>query len=202
MLPRRLLLAVLLAGFSTIVWANPVDPDISIDAGSDSPPINVGSTFSTNGNGGGVADFENDSGFTISALQFQTTVASFSPSLFNCQSGFFLDCTFTFNSDTDLLTIDFFGVNPADPLAETPCDTEFGEQEGIPTVQTGCAGVGHFVIDLNNGNVPGANGVGGWAANSSFTVSEVVTPEPSVGVLLGAGMLLIGGFARRRAPRA
>ena len=204
---HRLLVAGFVAGLSMAAWATPIDPRISIDDGGLSPAIDVGNTFITV-NGGGVFDYLNNTGQFITTLGFQTTVNTgiedFN-SVFSCASGFFLNCSFDYNGDTGLLKILFSGVNPEDHESEPECDSEAGEQEGIPSIQEGCTNVGHFRINLNDLE----SETGSWDTVSSngqlqFEVQQInntVLPEPSTLVLFGMSLLLIAGIARRRQSR-
>lgn len=139
---------------------------------------------------------------------------------------FFLNCGFTYVSSTGSLTIRFFGINSPDNDEDGGYDTESGEQEGIPTFNPGCLPtpdapgcnqVGHFAFVFNNGFLTsGADLVNGWVAGTTSTAnpttllfrgqpvfdapgfSTTASPEPSSILLLGGGMFLLAGLARRR----
>lgn len=202
MFKQLIFVTTILAAVSGVAGADPIDPDIAIDDGCCSTGIFVGASFGPTANGGGLFDFENDLGSTITELVLTTTLDP--NSIVHCNSGFFLFCGVSFNGDT--LTLDFHGVNPPDARNEPRCDTEFGEHEGIPIVQAGCVSTngspipGHFIFNLNNGNVPTGD-KGGWT--DDFTVTRIVlaTPEPSAILLLATGVLLAGGIARRQRRR-
>lgn len=215
-----LLFCSLLVGLSGAAWGNTVDPFIGLDdpgcpEGGICPNI---TTFSSDTNGGGTSFFENLTGSTITALQFQAEVKSFDPTNFSCDSVYFLNCNFSAieNANGDLLTINFFGVNAPD--IETGCDTEFKEFEGIPVYDAACvdSGInqGVIAITLNNQPAPGQYdltplGTGGWNAfipngqsKVSFTTTLVSTPEPSTAIPLGVGLLLLTVVGRWRIRRA
>lgn len=213
MVRRLLLFSSLLVGLSGAAWSDTVDPFIGLDDPTPpGPPINVGTEFSSNGNGGGTFLFTNDTGSIITALEFQAEVSSFNSDSFSCNSVFFLNCSFkpTENANGVLLTIDFFGVNPPPPN-ELPegCDSERNEFEGIPIFDPACSNQGVIAITLNNpleGSpyVLDSGGFGGWndfaptgQTNVTFTTTLVSTPEPSTTILLGTGVVLIVGTRRR-----
>jgi hypothetical protein len=212
---RLLLFCGLLVCVSVAAWSNPVDPFIGLDdPDSTAPPgITVGTGFSSNGDGGGTFFYTNQTGLTITALQFQAEVTSFNSDTFSCNSVFFLNCTFTptENANGVLLTIDFSGVNTPD-IEKAGCDSEAGEFEGIPIFDSACSNQGVIAITLNNpiegGYVLDPEGSGGWKAfapdgkSVDFMTTAVATPEPSTTILLGMGLALIAGIGRRlwRAP--
>lgn len=210
---KRLLLALLLAGFSTMVNAQ----DFSLDVGSSSDPFGFGVPIFTTA-GGGSFSFENDFPFTLTKLTFDTTIQAgldetegFGPDYFNnaqskglCSTGgFFLTCQDIYTDATGALAILFSGTNPADPLEEpSPCDPETNEHEGIPST-VGCSSpTGHFIINLNTVTDSGVN----WdtvtgGAGTSFTVEEIngmAVPEPAPVSMIALGLLAIGGLARRK----
>lgn len=211
---RLLFFCGLLVGLSAPVWSNTVDPFIGLDdPACPEGEICVGTQFSSNGSGGGTFFYTNETGATITALEFQAEVTSFNSDSFSCNSVFFLHCSFTpttLENNDVLLTIDFFGVNPAD--IETGCDSEAGEFEGIPIFNGACSNQGVIAITLND-LVDGQynldpQGPGGWLAfapdgkSVDFTTTSVLTPEPSTAVPLGLGLLLlIAGIGRRRPRR-
>jgi hypothetical protein len=206
-----------LAGWSAVAFADiaPLpDPEIAIDIGSQSDPINVNTQFQTV-NGGGTFGYFNPTNGFITELAFQVQV---NPGTFNCSNpgGYFLNCSAIYDTDNGLLTITFFGTNPQEP-GEPPEETEQGEGEGIPPLLAGCAPpnqdlpgcnqVGHFTISLNDPNLT----TGSWNlvnpnpdAPLQFTTTSVeangvdVTPEPSTMLPLAGACLLIAIFARRR----
>src|SRR5579871_106122 len=223
MLTKRLLCTCLLSVGLGTAWADSVpfaDPDIAIDVGSDSAPIQPGTTSFALTNGGGVFGFYNPFSTFITKLVFDTTLLTGLPgNLFNCQSNqFFQNCAAQYTSSTGDLTITFSGVNPEEAPAD-PTDPETGEFEGIPPLLPGCAGtpdaagcvnVGHFLISLNNNfSFDQSNPNGGWApfADSEggidFNTQISTAPEPSEMFLTGAGCwLAIGSKLRRRTKRS
>ena len=131
MICRRLLAGMgLLAVGSSLTFAGPIrDPLMGIDAGSFSQAITPGTNFSAN-NGGGVFAYYNPTTQFIISLTFQTTILTglsqdTIASSFNCNDAtnptlpnpFFLNCSIGYVADNGRLTIDFFGVNPSDPVA-------------------------------------------------------------------------------------
>lgn len=212
---RLLLFCGLLAGLSGAAWSNTVDPFIGLDDPTcPEGAICVGTQFSSDANtGGGVSFFENLTGGTITALEFQAEVTSFNSDSFNCNSVFFLHCSFTptaLQNNDVLLTIDFFGVNA--PEISEGCDSEAGEFEGIPVFNAACQNQGVIAITLNN-LVNGQynldpSGTGGWkdfapdGQSVGFTTTVVATPEPSTTIPLGFGLLLITFVGRWRMRRA
>ena len=179
----------------------PPDPQILIDLGGESTGISGGiTTIQPDGTDPLTFDFFNDTGNIITGftflVQLNTGLSAAQIALFSCPtSGFFLstDCSH-YNSDTGILPFIFSGVNPSDgdefcPIGAEFCDSEFGEQEGIPVN-------GHFLVTLN-----------GWTRNlaggsiygdlPTFQNSFTTAPEPSMIPILAGGVLLIAVFARR-----
>jgi hypothetical protein len=142
---------------------------------------------------------------------------------------FFKTCTLGYDSVSGLLTIEFSGVNPSDNdegLNSTDPETGPSELEGIPTLMAGCAShpdsgfstlgngstflcasKGNFLVTLND-NFSESGNTGGWdnfvPAGQGFQIVQLngaTVPEPSTMVVLGAGLVLMGGFARRRLTR-
>lgn len=208
-------IAVLMGACALSAWAAPIDPQISIDSSGASIPITVGQTFVTV-NGGGVFDFENDTGQFITDLSFDATINSgiletlpegqTIADVISCSSGFFLTCGLDYNDVTGALIIHFSA--PGEPLGdvELPCDTEATEQEGIPVVQEGCPLVGHFLVNLNDPD----SSTGSWntitpgGGQLGFQVSQInstFVPEPSSLWTLGATLLALAGIAVRRVRR-
>jgi len=198
------------------------DPQMGIDADGLSDPLTGNTTFSPV-NGGGIFRFYNGTGQLIVGLIFDTTIRTGLSQdtiarAFNCNSAgtsalpnpFFLDCSVGYASQDGLLTISFFGVNPLDqPLTNSLVDLH----EGIPPVPsgclsnpdaTGCTGVGHFLITLNNEfEVEDEEASGGWSPDRNpglfdstpqFGVAAIQTavPEPAPVALLGGALAAIG----------
>jgi len=208
---RLLLFCSLLVCLSAAAWSDPIDPFIGLDDPTcPESGICVGTQFSSNGNGGGTFFFENQTGSMITELQFQAEVTSFNSDSFNCDSVFFLHCSFTptnLDNHDVLLTVDFFGVN-SEPEAPEGCDSEAGEFEGIPIFDAACENQGVVAITLNN-LVDGQfnlnpEGSGGWNAfapdgqSVNFTTTVVAAPEPSTTIPLAIGLILIAFIGRRR----
>ena len=182
-------------------------PRISILNGGGSSPCPPDCTATVNDAGGGVTDLFNNTGFlwggVVITAQFTSNTVIDPTQVNNFGSGpcgegtgqvsAFLNCSFSWNSDSHTLTGTFSGFLPAEDAFD-PTEVE-DSAEGVAPGQ-------HFVIDLTNlvpvGDptlVDDPNGTGGFSNAISVGVSPI--PEPStIGLLLSAfgGMLL----ARRR----
>jgi hypothetical protein len=227
---RTLLGCVAILFLAASAWGD-MDPFAGVEADNFSYALSTFSgTFSPTQDGG-VIGFYNDTGSIITSLSLQTTIeegltsAEISNS-FTCNSGaanpFFLNCGFSYVSSTGSLTINFFGVNPADPDELDGFETEVGEQRGIPPV----VGVGNEEADVNDlaaaiedsasvsyqvGHfafvfVDPTTGTNGWQNNTplfgnttpDFGPPTFTLPEPSTLPLLAGEVLALAGLFWRR----
>ena len=193
----------------TLAQSVPHDPQILIDTGGD--PMNISTSInqvqpSTDCPIVGdqiqcAYDFINDTSL-LTSFTFETIInkglsAETVSSSFSClePSGYFLNCSVTYNSDTGDLKYFFSGVLPADG-DETPgtgFDPEIGEHEGIPT-----GGVFHITLI-------------GWTTNAgdgtlysglpTLSNSFTTVPEPSSVLSILTELGLLAGvviFSRNR----
>src|SRR5215469_1511252 len=208
----------LFAGFSFFARADVLpDPEIAVDLGSLSSkfapnapclPV-VPGTNTPAANGGGVCDFYNASNSDITLLALQATVnRTLTPNSgfsslegFNCNpDGVFTTCLITIPNlapaMNDVVIFQFFGTDGTHPGIDPLPAGCLSHPDAV-----GCTTSGHFAFNLNNGNVLTGD-VGGWTGNDAGTFkalsAQFATPEPSLTWLLGAGSVLIFGFARRR----
>jgi hypothetical protein len=220
-LPRLSLIPALFAGFCCVGRADlqpAADPEIAIDAGSFSSPITVGSTCTPSADGGGICDFFNDTGSTITLLEFEDSVnvpglpagsglgaypiPPASP-VFTCDpTDVFADCLISFQTPTvtttDEVFVYFFG-GPGIPPLPADCLSDPDSPD--------CSTVGHFAVNLNDNNALTGD-VGSWNTvdAGAFQVVSINTPdgaftgvpEPSMTWVLGAGCGLIFAARRRR----
>jgi hypothetical protein len=189
--------------------------------GSFSMPLVPGTNVVPSADGGGTFDFYNPTTMSITLADFATNIgqdlplpseSTFSDGVgtlgpYTCLSGdFFTQCSFTYDSQTGVLGIDFITTNFGTGL-----------RTGIPPLPSGClpppSGIqdtepclssGHLTIDLNTDN-DHTGDTGGWTPGDEITTTEVAVgpnytpiPEPSLTWLLGAGCALLLGLARRR----
>lgn len=210
------LLTGILAGLSLVASADPLDPDILIDAAADPgiPYSQLSTLVPGQGTvcGGTVTDpsycFEifNDTNSMITAFQFSVDIPGLvnnggvieTPDAlfqFTCPPGggpFFKACQTSYSGDT--LTFSYSGVNVDTSHVPEPCDEEVGEKEGIP-IANACESnpnVGYVIIQLDGWN-GSANGVD----LSQVAISTV--PEPGVLSLFGIGLAL--AWKRRKQAR-
>jgi len=128
-------------------------------------------------------------------------------------------CAVNYDPTSKLLSIEFT-ANPAfldQDEGQSPgeTDTEAGEDEGIPQLPAGCtsptssegcdAGKGIFYVNLDDNNDlhtdTGSWGSIGVTSMDITQLNGVNLPEPSAIIPFGMGLLLLAGFARRRAAR-
>ena len=164
------IIPALLASVSFVARADlqPTDPEIAVDAGSFSTPISLGSTCTPSADGGGICDFENDTGSTITLLEFEDSVnvpglpagsgqSQYPPApapnpTFTCDpTNVFFECVILFQTPpvttTDEVTILFSGAPGIAP----------GE---------------HFEVNLNDNNSLTGD-TGGWNTVDAGTFQTV-----------------------------
>jgi hypothetical protein len=199
------LLPALFAGYTLVAYADlqPTDPEIAIDADSRSSPISLGSTCTPTADGGGLCDFFNDTGSTITLLEFEDSVNV--PGLpAGSGVGQYLPSpdpnpTFTCDPTTVFATCVI--------LYQTPPVTTTDEVTILFSGGPGIAPGEHFEVDLNNNDSLTGN-TGGWNTvdAGTFQTVEINTtnglytgvPEPSMMWLLAGGCALIFAFRRVR----
>jgi hypothetical protein len=173
------------------------DPEILIDSGGDAIPISSGiNQVQPTGAQTVSYDFFNDTQGIVTSFLFQTMVntglSSAAAASFTCADpgGFFLNCGTNYDRMTGNLQYLFSGVNPPEG-DENGSDPETGEQEGIPPG-------GHFIITMQ-GWVPNATSAGQMLYENLPMLDNhfTDTPEPAVGLTLGAGLLLLAAMWRR-----
>jgi hypothetical protein len=222
------LIPAFFAGFSIVAYANlqpATDPQISIDAGNFSSPITLGSTCTPSTDGGGICDFFNDTGSTITLLEFEDSVnvpgllagSGMNPSgesfypvppaspVFTCDpTTVFTNCLISFVTPpvttTDEVFVYFFGTDATHP-GIPPLPADCLSNPDSPDCET----TGHFAVNLNDGNVLTGD-VGTWNTVDAGTFNTVTinttngaftgVPEPSMAWILAVGCGLI--FAARR----
>jgi hypothetical protein len=198
----------------------PPDPEIAMDVLSFSDPVSLGYRMIPV-NGGGIFGFFNDLGATLTRIEIDTFARpDLDPLLvagaFHCAQpiAYFHNCTIGYTAGTGLVSIVFSGVDPpgAGNQFEAP-----GFFFGVPPVPPQCAidtpecaGIGHFAINLNDGDSRGAPS-GGWSVERSpelfatdpvLVVTDLQTvPEPATFALFTlplALMALRASKVRRR----
>jgi hypothetical protein len=195
------LIPTLFAGFSFVARADlqpAPDPEIAIDAAGFSSPIGFGpcpvQPF-PNATGGGICDFVNDTGSTLTELGFADSVnvpglltgsetGHYGP--FTCDpAAYFSQCLIYFQAP---------GASPFTP-------------DEVSIFFLGGSGIlpgTHFEVNLNTDN--STSGVGTWNTVDAGKFQTVVidttngplVPEPSMTWLLAAGCLMIFAARRRR----
>jgi hypothetical protein len=213
------LIPAVLAGFSIVAHADlqpGSDPEIAIDAGRFSSPINYGPCPMQpfpNAQGGGICDFVNDTGLTITELGFEDSVNVPGLPQGSALSAYLPPpASPTFTCDPAA-----FAPPPPGYYPFSTCLIYFQTPSGSPGLGlttdevsifffggSGIAPGGHFEVNLNTDNSPTSN-VGTWNtvdAGKFQTITINTTngafprvPEPSMMWLLAAGCLLI--FAAR-----
>lgn len=189
--------AMLLAASFTASGALLNDPEMVIDGDCCSIPISNGiNQVQPTGDQTVTYDFFNDTPNIITSFIFQTTIntglSKAASGSFTCSDpgGYFLSCDVFYDSGLGTLRYTYSGVNPAD--GDEKNDNEIGEMEGVPPN-------GHFKITLN-GWVPNAMSDGQKLYNNlpKLDNSFVQTPEPSVALAIGTGLVLLGLLRYRR----
>jgi hypothetical protein len=212
-----------------------IDPAMKVLEDDFSSALLQGTTFFPNGNGGGIFGFFNSTGHTITELTFEAIIA---PNIsqtdisaaFVCNQGnfnpFFEFCSVNYVGATGQLTIAFWGTNPLTGTEGT--SNLAGQQKGVPALLpgcdanpdgSGCTGVGHFAISLNNSF--SLNDVdGGWSfaenpalfnpGGPTFTATEIQTtfgafpgdtvPEPALFGVVAISLAGFGWIRTRRRP--
>jgi hypothetical protein len=175
----------LLCTSTVLVKADPIDPVFTMsDPDAGTPVFSTSFSFSSNGNGGGVLSFINESQLDWKGLAVQVTQAT--GTVISCSGGpFFSDCLISSIPETGGISL--FTLNFA-----------------LRTKGGGLLNNEPFTINLNDlvGNTQPTdpNGSGGWGPNTSFaaqvTDSTDPSPEPATFFLLGLALVL--AFAIRR----
>ncbi len=204
MFSRLLIASTILATCCFVGSAStiPNDPDIVLDAGGDASPLTTGTNFIPDASGGGTFDYFNPYAYTITALTFQVGLAQgLSQNTitqdFNCASGFFQTCNFSYDSGTGLLDIDFATT------LNNPTGAGIGQMRGIPPLcatntNVQCSITGFFEITIEGWSGTASPGLFPNDGPASFDVVDVsVAPEPSSAILFGSVLLLAVVFRRQ-----
>jgi len=219
---RALVVCALACVLPILAGAKTIDPQMGVEPAGDPDPFTGGVQFSPDAAGGGVQEFYNATGQTITSLTFTTFLTgTYTPqqqadllASLSCNQAddpnvpnpFFLFCSTQFFAGNDLLEFKFFGTNPG-----TGIDT------GIPVPLPGCVYFhdvppspgctqGTFSISLNFGFSLTQDG-GGWNTlnNPTFTASSVglapaSAPEPASALFVGVA-LAVGAVVSVRRKR-
>lgn len=205
------------------------DPQMGMEPSSASMPFNLPLTAITPGSGGGgVFDYYNATGLTITFVQFSVQLlpnldAATVDSAFSCNeydptdpsisNPFFLFCGVGYTPDTGQLLITFSGTNAEAPGILPLLPGCSSTPDGPPA---DCTSQGHFILTLNDGYATSGDS-GGWTSSTaagaalfgtgvtpSITLMDIetaYTPEPATALSLCAGLLAAAGLGykvRRR----
>lgn len=196
-------IGALFLGSALVASANPVDPDILIDAGLDPPGLFLLSSqlnvVQPDGTTPETFEFLNDTGSLVTRMSFETLINPglniFDSGSFSCNPNTqFFACNVTYNQSTGDLLYSFFATQPADG-DETIDPNEPNEQEGLPP------GADFFItLDGWTSSPVGPGGETLYNGLPTFT-NSFSTPEPSSVIFLGTALLLVGVLVRRRNVR-
>ncbi|HKW87821.1 MAG TPA: PEP-CTERM sorting domain-containing protein [Candidatus Acidoferrales bacterium] len=184
---------VLAAAGTALASSAPVDPSIIL---RDPPPTSCSSEgvicvdannfgFNVDPSGGGVFDFFNDLGVTITNLTF---ILHSQGGPVNCVAQeYFENCSETALSG-DLIQVVFSGIGDEGCLGDSDenSDQVGGDPDAANTGHNECNGIlsgTTFTLDLFNQGPSGDLGSGGWVDNSSV-VGIANSPEPGSLLLL------------------
>jgi len=159
--------------------------------GSDPTPIPITGTtfvFSSNLNGGGIFEFQNATGGTLTSMTFMAEI----PNLGFLGGGCPPPAPNVYN--VFVIGLDNTGFDTSNTTVGCPSD-----HFELRIFGTSLTNLGVFTINLNDGSVNDPNGKGGWVgATFTNTVISSAIPEPATCGLLGAGLAGLAILRRRR----
>lgn len=174
------------------------DPKIIIGRGGDSTPITtLEFRIPVNANGGGITDFDNATGKDWSGLlltvRFPNAKAAMAAGV-SCRDGdivfmsLFRACSAVRHGNILMITLTHGLVTFCSTTPWTPCPVS-----------------SDFFVDLNDPNVNGHNGKGGWKHDliEARAITGTVVPEPNIFLLQLSGLAFLGGvWARQRLTKS